>query len=172
MAALLRDQPALLELVYVSAAGRLMAHAPTGQGRLANSFTIPQSQWFLTARQGKDYIGDVQLSVADEPYLGLASPASEGAVVASRLGMDILNEVIASLHFGETGIAYLINQHGRVITHSDPQVVLANTRLDQHPDLLELVRAARVCGPADIAVSGMNLWSAPWFQSRAPLGWR
>ncbi len=140
--ALLRDQPALLELVYVSAAGRVIAHAPLNQGVLANLFTIPQSNWFITARHGKPYIGDVQFSAADRPYLIFATPAAQGNVVAIRLRMDVLNEVIASLHFGQTSIAYLVNQDGRVIAHSDPQVVLADTRLDRRPELLALVRSA------------------------------
>jgi two-component system, sensor histidine kinase and response regulator len=138
---LLRGQPALLELVYVDATGRVIAHAPKERGVLANLFTIPQSRWFLAARQGQRYIGDVQVSAADEPYLIFAEPAAGESVVAIRLRMDVLNEVIASLHFGATGIAYLVNQDGRVIAHSNPEVVSAHTRLDDH--LLGLVRTAR-----------------------------
>ena len=140
---LLRGQPALLELVYVSAAGRIIAHASTGQGVLANLFTIAQSNWFITARKGEHYVGDMQLSAADKPYLIFSAPATQGGIVAIRLRMDVLNEVIASLQFGQAGIAYLINQNGRVIAHSDPQVVLANTRLENRPELLSLVRAAK-----------------------------
>ncbi len=138
---LLHGQPALLELVYVNTAGRVIAHAPKDRGVLANLFTIPQSNWFVAARQGQRYIGDVQVSAADEPYLIFAAPAAREGIVAIRLRMDVLNEVIASLHFGETGIAYLVNQSGRVIAHSNPEVVAAHTRLDDR--MLGLVRAAR-----------------------------
>ena len=137
---LLRGQPALLELVYVDAAGRIIAHAPKKQSVLANLFTIPQSRWFLAARQGQRHVGDVQLSATGEPYLIFAAPAARESVVAVRLRMDVLNEVLASLHFGETGIAYLVNQQGRVIAHSDFGRVLAHTRLDNHPELLALVQ--------------------------------
>ncbi len=139
---LLRDQPALLEVAFVSAAGRVIAHAPADGGVLANLFTIPQSQWFLVARQGRGYVGDLQLSVGNDPYLILSAPASEGGVIVSRLRMDVLNDVIGTLQFGQTGRAYLVNQQGRVIAHSDPQVVLDSTRLDRRPDLLGMVRAA------------------------------
>ena len=138
---LLRDQPALLELAYVSASGRVIDHAPRDAGVLANLFTIPQSQWFLVARQGRQFVGDVQLSSGNEPYLLLSSPAAEGGVIVSRLRMDVLNEVIAALHFGRTGVAYVVNQQGRVIAHSDPQMVLDNTHLDQRPDLFATIRA-------------------------------
>jgi two-component system, sensor histidine kinase and response regulator len=140
---LLRGQPALLELAYISAAGRVIAHAPVERAVLANLFTIPQSQWFVVARQGRQYVGDVQLSSSDSPYLILSAPAAAGGVVVSRLRMDVLNQVIGALQFGSTGIAYLVNEQGRVIAHSDPALVLANTRLDHRPDLLAMISAAK-----------------------------
>ncbi len=143
LANLLRRNPALLEIVYLNAAGQVLAHAPKDGALLANLFTIPQSNWFVKARQGQSYVGDVHLSEGDEAYLILALPAAEGGVIAARLRMQVLQEVVASLHFGESGISYLVNQSGRIIAHSDPRVVLAQTRLDGHPELLALVRAAK-----------------------------
>ena len=140
---LLARNPAFLEFVYLNAAGKVMAHAPKDGAVLANLFTIPQSSWFVKARQGQNYIGDVQLSARDEAYLVLALPAAQGGVIAARLQMKVLQKVVASLRFGEAGLSYLVNQNGRIIAHSDPQVVLANTRLDNHPELFALVRAAR-----------------------------
>ncbi len=143
LAELRRRNPALLEIVYLNAAGQVLAHAPKDGALLANLFTIPQSSWFVKARQGQSYVGDVYLSEGDEAYLILALSAAEGGVIAARLRMQVLQDVVASLHFGESGIAYLVNQNGRIIAHSDPQVVLAQTRLDDHPELLALVRAAK-----------------------------
>ncbi|HHW78885.1 MAG TPA: hypothetical protein GX399_17930, partial [Xanthomonadaceae bacterium] len=140
---LLERNPAFLEIVYLDAAGKVMAHAPRDNAVLASLFTIPQSSWFVKARQGQHYVGDVQLSAGDEAYLVLAMPAVHGGVMVIRLQMKVLQEVVASLHFGKSGLSYLVNQNGRVIAHSDPQVVLANTRLDNHPELLALVRAAK-----------------------------
>jgi signal transduction histidine kinase/DNA-binding response OmpR family regulator len=137
---LLRKQPFLLELVHIDAAGRIRAHAPADQGLLANLFTIPQSNWFLTARNGENYVGDLQLSGTGEPYLIFSIPMASGGVIASRLRMTILNEVVANLHFGKTGIAYLVNRDGRVIAHSSSQLVFANTGLDYHRDFLQLIR--------------------------------
>jgi len=132
-------QPVLLELVHIDATGRIKAHAPADGGILANLFTVSQSNWFRTAQQGKKYVGDMQLSAADEPYLIFSVPAADGEVLASRLRMDILNEVVADLHFGSTGIAYLVNRNGRVVAHTSPQRVLSHID-DQHPDLLRLIR--------------------------------
>ncbi len=136
-------EPILQELVQVDALGRVIAHAPKNQNILANLFTIPQSNWFITARNGENYIGDRQLSATSEPYLIFSIPAKEGGVIASRLRMHILNEVVANLHFGKRGTAYLINRDGRVIAHSSPEVALANTRLEEHSDIIKLIRVNR-----------------------------
>jgi len=140
---LLRKQPFLLELVHTDAAGRIIAHAPAQQGLLANLFTIPQSNWFLSARKGENYVGDLQLAATGEPYLIFSIPMTSGGVLASRLRMTILNEVVANLHFGKTGIAYLVNRDGRVIAHSSSQIVLANTGLDYYRDFLRLIRTTK-----------------------------
>jgi signal transduction histidine kinase len=139
---LLRRNPALLEIVYLDAAGQVLAHAPSDRALLANLFTIPQSSWFAKARQGQNFVGEVQISAGDEAYLILALPAGRGGVIAARLDMKVLREVVASLHFGESGISYLANQSGRIIAHSDPRIAQAQTQLDSHPELLALVRGA------------------------------
>ncbi|MDG4551691.1 MAG: response regulator [Candidatus Contendobacter sp.] len=140
---LLRRNPAFLEIVYLNTAGLVLAHAPKGGAMLANLFTIPQSLWFIQARQGQNYVGDVQLSAGDQAYLILAIPARQGGVIAARLRMRILQEVVTSLHFGKSGFSYLVDQDGRVIAHSNPEVVLANTHLDRSSKLFALARAAQ-----------------------------
>jgi signal transduction histidine kinase/DNA-binding NarL/FixJ family response regulator len=137
----LENEPILQELIHVDSQGRIIAHAPANQKILANLFTIPQSNWFIAARNGENYIGDRQLSVTDEPYLFFSIPVKDGGVIASRLRMHILNEVVANLHFGKTGIAYLINRDGRVVAHSYPEMALANTKLEDQSDVIKLIRA-------------------------------
>lgn len=110
---LLRSHPALQEVVYLGASGRVLAHAPPEEKVLARLFTIPQSNWFLAAHRGERYVSDVQVSAAEEPYLIFAVPAADGAVIAGRVHMDVLNEVIAGIQLGESGIGYLVNQAGR-----------------------------------------------------------
>ncbi len=61
---LLAKEPILQELVQVDSQGRIMAHAPQDQNILADLFTIPQSNWFRTARSGQSYIGDRQLTAS------------------------------------------------------------------------------------------------------------
>ncbi len=140
---LLKNEPILQELVHVNGNGQIIAHAPKNQNILANLFTIPQSNWFVIAHGGTNYISDRQLSATEEPYLIFSVPTKDGGVIASRLRMHIVNEVVANLKFGKTGIAYLVNRDGRVVAHSSPQVARANLKMKEQSEVIKLIRANR-----------------------------
>ncbi|MCL4294917.1 MAG: PAS domain-containing protein [Anaerolineae bacterium] len=132
---------ALEEVVYLDAQGRMLASGSQERPLLAHLFTIPQSQWFLTAKQGQNYYGSLQTSASDEPYLILALPAPESAVVAARLRMTVLWNVVSDVRFGESGQAYIANREGQIIAHTDPQVVLARTNLADHTNLAQALQS-------------------------------
>ena len=135
----LEDNPAILEVVYLDASGTLLASAHQDSAVLADLFTIPQSNWFRQAHAGSEYLGDIQLSLDNEPYVILAVPAHNGDVIAARLHMQVLGDVLAALRFGETGQAYVVNRTGQVIAHTNPQVVAANTSLSTDAGLSQLL---------------------------------
>ncbi|MBE7555053.1 MAG: PAS domain-containing protein [Anaerolineales bacterium] len=132
---------ALEEVVYLDAQGRMLAGGSQDRPLLANLFTIPQSQWFLTAKQGQNYFGSLQTSASDEPYLILALPAPKSAVVAARLRMTVLWNVVSDVRFGESGQAYIASREGQIIAHTDPQVVLARTSLADHTNLAQALQS-------------------------------
>ncbi len=126
---LLQQNPALLEMVRLDASGKVFASAYQDTPLLANLFTIPQSTWFLQAAAGELYLGNIQISPAGDPYLVIAVPAPDGGVVAARLCMNMLWDMVAAIRFGETGHAYIVNQESRIVAHTKPEVVLAKTSL-------------------------------------------
>ena len=117
-------------------AGKILAGVSRDKAVLANLITIPQSQWFKVAAGGHTYFGKVQVSAKNEPYMIVAAPAPEGGVIASRLGMNVLWDVVKDIRFGRSGRAFIVDSAGQVIAHTDPQVVLANTDLRGQPRLL------------------------------------
>lgn len=125
----LDENAALLEVVRLDQNGDVIDDANRGEVVLANLFTIPQSRWFLTAREGKAYFGDVRISASDVPYLITAVPAADSGVVAARVDMKLLWEVVGDIRFGRSGSAYVVDAAGRILAHTDPQVVLANTMI-------------------------------------------
>jgi GAF domain-containing protein/HAMP domain-containing protein len=137
----LEQNPALLEIVRLNTKGQVFASAYQHTPVLANLFTIPQSTWFLQALSGEAYLGDIQISADDEPYLIMAAPARDRGVVAARLRMNTLWEVVGSIEFGERGRAYVINQAGQIIAHPNPEVVLARTSLEGREEMIALSQA-------------------------------
>jgi signal transduction histidine kinase len=138
---LLQQSPVLLEMIRLDANGKVFASANQDAPLLANLFTIPLSRWFIESKAGRLYLGNVQISSTSEPYLILSIPASDGGVVAARLHMNVLWDVVADLHFGETGQAYVVNQEGKMIAHTDPAVALTNTSLAGRPERAALLQA-------------------------------
>ena len=137
------QNPALLEIIRLDARGAVIASACQDTPVLANLFTIPQSNWFLEAKGGESYLSNVQISADDQPYVIMAMPSPDAGVVAARLRMTLLWDVVADIKFGTTGQAYVINQGGQIIAHSDPEVALAKTSLQDHPELIALLQAPR-----------------------------
>lgn len=137
----LKQNPALQEVVYLDTQGRVLASGSQDQPLLANLFTIPQSQWFLKAKQGQNYYGSLQTSASNDPYLIIALPAPENTVVAARLRMTVLWNVVSDIRFGESGRAYIVNREGQIIAHTDPQIVRAQTSLAEHADLAQALQS-------------------------------
>lgn len=140
MWAAIKQNPALLELVRVDSEGNLLPGSYQDAPILANSFTIPQSLWFLEARQGRFYLSGVQISPESEPYLIMAAPASDGGVIAARLQMNLLWDLVSHLDFGETGQSYVVNSRGEIVAHTNPNVALTRTSLQGRPEIMFLER--------------------------------
>jgi PAS domain S-box-containing protein len=141
MEGVLELHPALTEVVLVGSGGTVASSVTRDRPVLAYLFTITQSQWFQIARAGQTYYSGVQLSSLDEPYIIIAVPTVSGAVVASRLRMQVLWDVVADIHFGATGRAYVVARDGQVIAHTDPAVVLANTNVGHMPGVQAVLQS-------------------------------
>ena len=133
---LLDHSPALLELVRLDKEGVITSAAYQDAPLLANLFTLPQSSWFAESRSGNDYLGNVEISAQSVPYLIVAVPAPDGGVVAARLQMTMLWDLMAALRFGETGETYVVNGDGVIVAHTNPEDALSHTHVPGSPDLL------------------------------------
>ncbi len=131
---ILQRNPAILEIVRLDENGLVFASASQDRAVLANLFTIQQSNWFLQAAAGKLYLGDIRISTNNEPYMIVAIPAADG-VVAARLRMIVLWNVVAGIRFGETGSAYLVSRDGQILAHPNTLVVLERNNIAGRPEL-------------------------------------
>lgn len=127
---LLLDEPALLEVIRLDQQGKPLASAYRDLPVLTNQFTVSQSDWFLKAAGGQRYLGEVQVTSNDQPSMIVAVPAEGGGVAAARLSMTVLWNLMSELKYGATGVGYVVDRDGHIIAHSDPAIVLANTKVD------------------------------------------
>lgn len=139
--ALLDQNPALLEIVRTDSIGTVIADVHRDNSVLANLITIPQSQWFLQGRSGQTYIGNVQLSANNEPYIIMAVPDRDGGVVAARVQMNVLWDVVRNIHFGRSGRAYVITSSGQIIAHTEAEVILNHTSIQDRMEFAALTAA-------------------------------
>jgi len=126
--------PAWIEIVRVDATGRVIASTSRDQPLLTNPASILLANWFQQARKGNNYLSPLFITTNSEPYIILSMPASDGGVVAGRLRMNLLWETVATIRFGRTGHAYIVDDLGTIIAHPDPQIVLANTTIGERPE--------------------------------------
>lgn len=119
---------AILELVKIDQAGNVVAAANQDRRILADTFTLPQAQWFRAARAGQDYYSNVQYSYQDIPYLILTVQAADDGVIAARLRMDVLQDVVNNFDMGETGRVYIVDDTGGIMAHADKELVNLNLR--------------------------------------------
>ncbi|WP_299644355.1 response regulator [uncultured Chloroflexus sp.] len=135
---ILNRVPAWIEIVRVDRDGRIIAEITRDRPLLGNLVTIPLSNWFQQARAGQRYLGPLFITADTEPYIIMAIPTNDGGVVAGRLRMNLLWETVATIRFGRTGSAYIVNEDGVIIAHPDPQVVLAYTTIGNRPEFRTL----------------------------------
>ncbi len=131
----------VLEVVQVDGQGRVVGSAFRAASVLTDVFAVRQSNWFHVAHGGETYLGPIQISSSGVPYTVMAIPYRDGGVVAARLDMRILWELVGDIHFGKTGKIYILDEHGRMLAHDDPAFVLANTSLGQRPEFRAFLQA-------------------------------
>ena len=137
-----------------------------------------KSPKFIKALKGDDYISPVYTSSRAQPYVTLAIPLWGHAqtivgVVSAEADLSFLWEVIGKIHFATAGYAYLVDEHGNLIAHSDATLVL------KRPDLRQVTGVKKFLhNPARSdrtpAQEGRGLLGKPVLATYAPvpeLGW-
>jgi signal transduction histidine kinase len=171
---LLRDTPAITEIVQLDAGGKVQLlvsrFTPNDVGSGRDLTADPR---FTRTRIGRVYFGDVYFRNDSEPYLTIAVPWGEGApeVAAAAVDLRAIGPVVSRLHVGVTGYVYVVDQHGMLVAHPDMSLVLQKRDLSDLPQ----VRAARAApGARDAVTEAVGLGGGRVLTSHAAierLGW-
>jgi diguanylate cyclase (GGDEF)-like protein/PAS domain S-box-containing protein len=107
---------------------------------LSNYYSIREDEWFKAAASGKNYISDVNFSTDLVPYLTIARPSVFGGVIAARMDMSVLSDVVKQMQLGKRGRVYIVSGDGHVLAHTDPKVITQNINLWSNPKMKELLQ--------------------------------
>jgi two-component system, NtrC family, sensor kinase len=133
--------PAFEEIMLLDSEGQIRADVFQERTVLGNLFTLSQSNWFLSARDGETYISELQFTSEREPYVILSAPLADGGVIGALLRMSSLNDQVAAIKFGATGDSYLAETDGPLLAHSEYQNVLNSTTIAGRPELANALAA-------------------------------
>ena len=139
---LLRQVPAITDVVLVDRAGREQLRV----SRLSVDQEGSNRDWsgdsrYTSVRAGKAYFSPVYFRKETEPYMtiAVAGASPEVGVTISEVNLKFIWDVITRIRIGEHGLAYVVDDRGRLIAHPDISRVLQKVDLSS----LSQVRAAR-----------------------------
>ena len=126
---LLQQAPAVIDLVWVNAAGyqlvkvSRLARDEFGSGPLWSSHP-----GFAPARRGALYGSPIYFRDESEPYMTLAA-GSANEVLFAEVNLKLVWRVVSAAQPGAEGAAYVVDSTGRLVAHPDNSLVLRNTDL-------------------------------------------
>jgi diguanylate cyclase (GGDEF)-like protein/PAS domain S-box-containing protein len=141
LANVIHEYPDVREIIYVSRDGEVLAGAAQGSPQLSTTPTIQQERWFRVPLSGQDYQSEPYLNALEDPYLILAFQTDDGSIIAAKLRMALLWDAAAKIRFGKTGHVYVVDGQGKVIVHTNPQLVRFGKNISHLPGPLALLRS-------------------------------
>ena len=172
---LLRQVPALTEIVQLDATGReqfrMSREAPDV---IASHADHSQDTAFIQAKANKVYYGPVYFIDESQPYMtiAMAGVRPEFGVIVGQVNLTFIWDVVSQIKVGKRGQAYVVDEAARLIAHPDISQVLRMTDMSS----LAQVRAARAeaSGSLDKSLQGVDIKGRSVLSAYAevtPPGW-
>jgi len=160
---IVRNNGAITEVAYFNALGAVVANATLDNLQLLidpmltvtpstpltssatspatgrNTTSVENTLWFRTARQGEIYFNVAHVALSQEsghqqPFLFFAMPATNQSVIAARIHISALYQVVSDLRFGQRGRSYVLNQYGDIIAHSNRGAIEERPNIAGRPE--------------------------------------
>ncbi|HMN59655.1 MAG TPA: diguanylate cyclase [Anaerolinea sp.] len=120
---LFKSEPVFYELAQVDSTGELLHVVAGANENLTSTFSVRQSNWFQKLKQTNSYIGTVEYSSSDEPYVILAISAPSGRIIVARVNMKVISNVVSNFRLGSTGQVYIVDRDGYLLAHPDSDLM-------------------------------------------------
>ncbi len=126
----------LLEVVRLDSRGKIVSAAFQQDAQLTNAFRLRRTNWSAAVQDGKTTTFSVDTSDENLPFFTIAHPTKDDGAIVARVALSELWVVLTDIRFGETGIAYIVNQKGNIIVHPDTMVDPSQPIVEDWSDFL------------------------------------
>ena len=159
---LLRQVPAITELVWVGPDGRERLHVSRlAMDALSAATDLSQEPAYVAAKAGKTYFGPVQFRKGTEPYMAIARPAGgDGGVTVADVNLKFVWDVVSRIKIGVAGLAYVVDANGTLIAHPDVSLVLRKTDLKALPQVAAIGQSDPGAGVVARDLQGNEVFAA------------
>lgn len=169
---LLRRSSAVMEARAVTSQGReQVLVSRVDPDRLASGEDHSADPGFIAARAGGIHYGPVRFVRGSEPWIAIAAggPREPRAIGLAQVNLRFIEQTVARIQLGASGLAYAVDREGRLVAHPDLTRVLANTSLRRLPQV-----EAAIAGRAVDGLVAQNIDGHPVLAAAAEiptLGW-
>ena len=154
----------------------VMRASPRSESALGNARDFPGLANFSAVKSGRPYTSpaywrDNGLFMSVAMAVG---PQAAGITVA-EIDLQILNDVIVSMTRGTTAQAYIVDEQGRLLAHSNPRAMRFQQRFSALPQVMSAIRS-KVPGdqspqdPDALSFDGVPVLTTSWVIPE--FGWR
>jgi len=173
---LLRQAPAISEIVYIDESGReQLLVSRIDMDVVGSEKDYADNPKFRAASAQGKYLSSVYFRYESEPYLSLSlrSQGRENGVTIAEVNLKFVWNVISQIDVGPGGNAFVVDSNGLLIAHRDISLVLRKTDLSALPQVVSALDAALVEGKGDGGVAeGLERQEVlSSYAEIAPLGW-
>ena len=167
---LLRQAPAITEVMWIDAAGREQLRiSRLAMDVIGSGIDLSKEPKFLKGAAGPPagppYYSPVYFRKGTEPYMTIARPAgSGGGVTAAEVNLKFVWDVVSKIGTNEDGshgaIAYVIDATGTLIAHPDISLVLKKSDMSALPQVAALARPNDPARPLGRDLKGDEVFAA------------
>ncbi|MGX1787949.1 cache domain-containing protein [Bosea sp. NPDC055332] len=166
---LLRQVPAVVSLTLVDAAGRERVFVSRmGLNKVESGADHSVNPALKSIPPGGAWYGPVTFHAGSEPFLTIAVAGTRSAVgvAVAEVNLKLIWDVISAIRVGRTGVAFVLDQPGRLVAHPDISLVLRADQTAIWP--LQILRA-RIATQSRQATEGRDIGGQMVLAAMAPI---
>jgi signal transduction histidine kinase len=173
---LLRQVPALTEIVQLDAGGREQFRMSREKPDVIESGADRSKEVaFIQAMANKVYYGPVYFIDGSQPSMtvAMAGMRPEFGVIVGQVNLTLIWDVVSQIQVGKHGQAYVVDDAARLIAHPEISEVLRKTDMSRLAQV-QAARASKSDGAADEPLQGVNIEGTrvlSAFAEVTPPGW-